>query len=239
MSKSHHNRGGGCQGRVIAGVVLAATMGVAGYGQPIVVPPITPPPGVVVGALAEQTARLRGFPLRLKTSTGRAFRLDALIFGRPTYTATTDAAANRTIRTNLVHTRTVSGVTRPFLTGATARAVGVWDEAAVRTTHQEFGGRVRQIDGATELSGASAQSGRASAGKLASKLAPLAHSFQANRTPGMGSSPEGVTSRRGWWAWRRRGGWGVMPAAGRPPARCGRLTGPSIWPRWRWRRRRA
>lgn len=152
MGSSSHSKNKGCPGRVIAGLVLAASIGAVAHGQPIAVPQITPPAGVVVGDLALQQARLRGLPLTMKTTAGRAFRLDALVLGKPVYTATMDLAANRTIRTNLVQTRTVSGVTRPFLTGAAARAVGVWDEAAVRTAHQEFGGRVRQIDGTTELS---------------------------------------------------------------------------------------
>lgn len=70
-------------------------------------------------------------------------------FGSPLFYATeSNVNAAKTIRTDLVQ---AGGSFGTNLNGS-SRVVHEWDGGAVRGTHQEFGGRVVQVDGATTLS---------------------------------------------------------------------------------------
>lgn len=96
---------------------------------------------------AEVLARQRNLPIRKKLSDGRVIELQRFENGMPIYYTTYNLTAANTISTNRVWVGGSSGLA---LNG-TGQTLGIWDEARVRTTHQEFGGRVTQSDEATSL----------------------------------------------------------------------------------------
>jgi len=65
--------------------------------------------------------------------------------GQPVYYAVTNISAAKTISTDDVWPGGSGGFSLSG-SGTTANRLGVWDGGGVRTTHQEFGGRVTQID---------------------------------------------------------------------------------------------
>jgi subtilisin family serine protease len=97
---------------------------------------------------AVRYAKSNGIPLTIETPDGRFAEIQYIdISGRPQYFITDNSNAAKTISTNQVFAGGNAGIS---LSGAgiTARE---WDAAAVRSTHQEFGGRVVQGDGVTTL----------------------------------------------------------------------------------------
>lgn len=99
-------------------------------------------------ALARAAAR--GIPVRWEDAkTGQTFEIMAFEPGRrPVYYATTNANAALTTRASRVFPGGGAGLS---LTGSGVM-LSVWDGGAVRTTHQEFGGRATQADGASSFS---------------------------------------------------------------------------------------
>jgi hypothetical protein len=87
----------------------------------------------------------RGWVIRKQWSSG-AMELRNIVNGIPFYFHTTNADAADTISTDELQPGGLSGLN---LTGNVI--LGVWDGGAVRTTHQEFGGRAIQFDSAITL----------------------------------------------------------------------------------------
>jgi subtilisin family serine protease len=96
--------------------------------------------------VARARARMRGLPLEGTTPDGRRFELVAFEGERPLYLITTNVAAAISGATDLVRQ------TAPFGVSGSGVAAGVWDEARVRLSHQEFGGRVITGDSSTGTS---------------------------------------------------------------------------------------
>jgi subtilisin family serine protease len=95
---------------------------------------------------ALEYAKTNAIPLTIETTDGRFAELQFIDgAGKPQYYITDNINAAKTISTNQVYAGGNAGLS---LTGAgiTARQ---WDAGAVRLTHQEFGGRVVQVDGIT------------------------------------------------------------------------------------------
>lgn len=91
---------------------------------------------------AEEKAAELGLPLREELPDGTIVHLIAFEHGMPRYYATDNAVAADTISTDEVWPTGGSGFA---LTGSPI-TLGMWDGGAVRTTHQEFSGRVTQMD---------------------------------------------------------------------------------------------
>lgn len=107
-----------------------------------------PPDGARVEAA--EYARQNGLPERKVYRDGTVREIKRLSpTGRPLYNRTFNRDAATTISTDKVWNGGGAGLD---LSGA-GILVGVWDEAKVRTTHDEFGGRVTAMDNASELSG--------------------------------------------------------------------------------------
>ncbi len=104
-------------------------------------------------SVAWQRAKQRGLPVRWHAG-GRTYELMAAPDGRPTLVVAT-SNVNAAISTAAVEIRNVS----PYDLNGEGLSIGVWDGAAVRATHQEFGTRVtvRDVvaaaDHATHVSG--------------------------------------------------------------------------------------
>ena len=98
---------------------------------------------------AEEFARKNNLPIREELPNGVVIELQRIENGIPIYYMTENADAARTTRAVALYPGAELGLS---LTGNGFNQVGVWDGGAVRTTHQEFGGRVTQEDGATSLS---------------------------------------------------------------------------------------
>lgn len=94
---------------------------------------------------AEELARQRGLPIRGKYPGGGGFELAGFDGDTPLYRTTYNANAAISTGANLLRLA-------PYLVTGGSGTVGVWDEGAVRPTHQEFGGRVTVKDGTTTLS---------------------------------------------------------------------------------------
>ncbi|MFQ5412134.1 MAG: S8 family serine peptidase, partial [Phycisphaerae bacterium] len=89
-------------------------------------------------------ARRKGWATRMESPT-RVIELRAIVNGIPLYNTTHNADAADTISTDECLPGGSSGL---GLTG-TGVTLGIWDAAAVRTSHQEFGGRATQSDSAS------------------------------------------------------------------------------------------
>jgi hypothetical protein len=94
---------------------------------------------------AIKLARRNGWIIRKEFDNGRIMELQRVENGQPIYYITYNLDAAKTISTNEVWSGGDAGLN---LSGA-ALAAGVWDGGAVRTSHQEFEGRVNQADGAS------------------------------------------------------------------------------------------
>jgi len=90
---------------------------------------------------AKKIARDKGWLIRQESPT-RVIELLTITNGIPLYNTTHNANAADTINTDECLPGGSSGL---GLTG-TGVTLGIWDAAAVRTSHQEFGGRATQID---------------------------------------------------------------------------------------------
>jgi hypothetical protein len=94
-------------------------------------------------ALARETAKRLGFPLRVVHPDGRVRELAGFVEGRPLYRETHNLNA-------AISTRADSLALAPFSLNGTGVTVGVWDGGSVLANHQEFatGSRVTVQDGA-------------------------------------------------------------------------------------------
>ncbi|MCS6903823.1 MAG: S8 family serine peptidase [Bacteroidia bacterium] len=92
---------------------------------------------------AIEIAKKKGWPIRGKNAKGQTYELQGIDEkGNPIYYITYNLGAAKTVSTNKVWPGGVMGLN---LTGQGMKA-GVWDDGGVRVTHQEFGGRVTQVD---------------------------------------------------------------------------------------------
>ncbi len=100
---------------------------------------------------AEKIAQETGIPLRQNLENGRIAGFYGFTpTGQMLFYETQNLGAARTVSTHKVWPGGTAGTA---LTGnGMTNRLGVWDAGAVLTTHQEFGGRVTQADGATTLS---------------------------------------------------------------------------------------
>lgn len=80
-------------------------------------------------------AAQRGWAVRTSTHEGAALELRRLRNGNPVYYITHNANA-------AISTGAVVLAAEPYLVDGSSILMGLWDAGAVRTTHQEFGGRV-------------------------------------------------------------------------------------------------
>lgn len=92
---------------------------------------------------AEAKARQAGLPIKGRDANGRLFQLVRFEGNQPVYFITDNLTAAKTISTDKVWP---GGSTGLNLTGE-GITLRIWDGGAVRTTHQEFGGRVTIKDG--------------------------------------------------------------------------------------------
>lgn len=99
---------------------------------------------------AEEMAKKKGWVIKKSFEDGRTIELKELDpKGRPVYFSTGNLNAAKTVSANKVWSGGGMGLN---LTGSGV-TLWEWDESVVRPTHQEFGGRVTQGDGATGFSG--------------------------------------------------------------------------------------
>jgi hypothetical protein len=93
-------------------------------------------------AVAIARARLRGLPVRVDLPDGSGARELMRWDGeQPFYYATCNANAAISTGSNLIRVS-------PYFADGAGWTVGVWDAGSIRSTHQEFGGRVTIKDGA-------------------------------------------------------------------------------------------
>ena len=97
---------------------------------------------------AVEMAKQKGWIIRKEFDNGRVMEIQRVENGKPIYYVTYNLNAAKTISTDEVW---ISGNSGLDLSGSGMKA-GVWDESAVRVSHQEFEGRVTQQDDATSLS---------------------------------------------------------------------------------------
>ncbi len=93
----------------------------------------------------DSIASARNLEVRFQQN-GRTYEIMRFENNRPVYYATDNVTAQQTIAVDEVQP---GGVTGYDLTGAGIE-LGEWDAGAVRDSHQEFGSRVDQADGATD-----------------------------------------------------------------------------------------
>ncbi|MBN1352305.1 S8 family serine peptidase [candidate division KSB1 bacterium] len=98
--------------------------------------------------IAEAWAKERNLPVRMTLPDGTIYELQKIINGRPLYYKTTNLNAARTVSTDDVW----SGGSAGLNLAGYGIIIGEWDGGGVRTTHQEFGGRVTQKDSPSSLS---------------------------------------------------------------------------------------
>lgn len=97
----------------------------------------------------DSLAALYNIPLRKAFTDGRIVELQGFDNGIPTYyTTTSNVVSAATISSNKVHPGGSAGLS---LNG-NGVLLGMWDGGRTRLTHQEFNGRVSQMDAAIDLS---------------------------------------------------------------------------------------
>lgn len=94
-------------------------------------------------AYAESIAITDQMPIRMEFENGRIIEIQRFQNGLPRYYTTTNLNAAKTLSTNKVWP---GGGANFFLTG-NGITLGEWDGGGIRTTHQEFGGRVISTQG--------------------------------------------------------------------------------------------
>lgn len=100
-------------------------------------------------SVAEAYARQHNLPIRMLRSDGTVWEIKKLSpTGMPLYNRTMNLNSARTSSSDLVWEGGGAGLD---LSGAGV-VVGIWDEARVRITHDEFGGRARILDNSSEIS---------------------------------------------------------------------------------------
>ena len=90
----------------------------------------------------EALARLRGWPLRVALPNGGARELMDFDGDQPLYYATCNVNAGISSGANLLWAA-------PYNMSGSGGTVGLWDASSARTTHREFGARVRTMDGSS------------------------------------------------------------------------------------------
>ncbi len=99
--------------------------------------------------LRQNAERVYTYPFRIEEIDGSIKEIQGIEeSGRIWVYGTSNLNAAKTVSTNKVWPGGGAGLS---LTGSGLN-VGIWDGGKVRTTHQEFGGRATQMDGATSLS---------------------------------------------------------------------------------------
>ena len=98
-------------------------------------------------AFAESIAVLKNMPIRVDRPDGTTFELQRFYNGKPLYAKTDNSNAAKTISTNKVYPGAGYGYS---LTGD-GILLGEWDAGRVRTSHQEFGGRVTSTQGSNNF----------------------------------------------------------------------------------------
>jgi hypothetical protein len=98
---------------------------------------------------ADSLALQLQLPLRQEYPDGTIIEVVKIAFGMPLYYITHNANAAITTRVNHLWPGGKLGLS---LTGSGYNKLGEWDGAGVRTTHQEFDGRVTQMDSPSGLS---------------------------------------------------------------------------------------
>ncbi len=103
-------------------------------------------------AVAQQYAQAHSLPLSAELPNGNLFTLQSISNGHPLYYHGQSVVSAKTLRSNLVWNGGGAGLS---LDGS-GQTLGVWDESAVRSTHQEFmntgTSRVTQGDNSTSIS---------------------------------------------------------------------------------------
>jgi hypothetical protein len=132
-------------------LVLASLTGVSAEEPPVIDLSTAEARGRSVQALKEQSerakteavaeARRRNWPIRGEAN-GKTYELMELRNGRPRYYVTMNVNAAISTAANLVRN------TAPYNANGTNWIAGVWDAGSVLTTHQEFGSRVNNMNGA-------------------------------------------------------------------------------------------
>jgi len=170
---------------------------------------------------AEAIAIVRGIPIRQVLNDGTVIELQRFRDGRPEYYITDNATAAASISSDRTYAGGVLGLA---LSGA-GITLSVWDGGSVRATHQEFGGRVTQMDNtssladhATHVSGTMVAAGvKAAARGMAHGAQLQAHDWNndlgemtARAAEGIQVSNHSYSSITGWvynyrgdgrWAW--------------------------------------
>lgn len=95
---------------------------------------------------AKELAKLKGLILRSEDADGGIIDLQYLKNGIPQYFKTDNLGAAQTTRADKLWGAPYN------VNGSTYSKLGEWDGGAVRLSHQEFGGRVTQMDTATVIS---------------------------------------------------------------------------------------
>jgi len=95
-------------------------------------------------AEAESIATALRLPIRKVAGDGRTIELQRFVNGAPLYYVTDNINSGKTISSDLVYPGGAAGYS---LTGF-GMVLGEWDAGGVRTSHQEFGGRVATSEGA-------------------------------------------------------------------------------------------
>jgi hypothetical protein len=100
-------------------------------------------------AEAYSYAAQHNLPIRKEFPDGRVIEIQRIKNGLPIYYITDNLGAARTTRADDLWPGGILGLS---LTGSTFDSLGEWDSGAIRATHQEFGTRIVQVDGASTLS---------------------------------------------------------------------------------------
>jgi|GEM_PF-902246 len=168
---------------------------------------------------AEARARALGMPVRQVLPDGTVMELQRFLDERPVYVITDNANAAATISSDKLYPGGSVGLA---LTGDGAE-LGIWDGGRVRTSHQEFDGRVRQMDNtsslsdhATHVAGTMVAGGvRSAARGMAYEAELVAHDWNSDLSEMTARAAEGLqvsnhsySNITGWrYNYRRDGRW--------------------------------
>lgn len=97
---------------------------------------------------AEDEALKRGWPIRTELEDGTIYELIGIENGLPEYRITNNAGAAQSTSADQLH----PGANSIYALSGKGMIIGEWDGGATLLSHQEFGGRAIQRDGATSIS---------------------------------------------------------------------------------------